>query len=77
MAGSMRVIAPTPHYGLPAGSYILEALPNMALFYYPDRGLTEVRQVLASPYEADYDPNAYAARYRISTADRRPLFRCS
>ncbi|TPE61183.1 hypothetical protein FJQ54_09845 [Sandaracinobacter neustonicus] len=77
IAGRVFVVAPMAHYGLPSGTYILEALPTALMFYDQKHGLTELRELLSSPYETEFDPNAYRVRYKIITADGGPLFRCT
>lgn len=76
-AGKIRIVAPEPHYGLPFGSYISENRPNALLFYRGGIGLDELRITNATPFQSDFDPNAYSQSYRIAFAGKSGAFLCS
>lgn len=80
--GALRGVAPAPHLRPPSGSYIVEHFPRMLLFYYVESdlhvsGLFEVRELIWSPYEDEFQPSIYVGRYRVMTSDGSPLFECS
>lgn len=76
-AGNIRVVALEPHYGFPFGSYISENYPNALLFYSGGMGLDELRITNATPFQSDFDPNAYSYSYRIAFVGKSGAFLCS
>ncbi len=76
-AGKIRVVALEPHYGFPFGSYISENYPNALLLYRGGIGLDELRTTNATPFQSDFDPNAYSQSYRIIFVGKKGAFLCS
>lgn len=75
-AGEFIVVAPTPHYGLPSGSYVSSKHPYLWLLYKNKMGFSEVRVLKHSPNEKDFDPNLYTARYQIVADGKVGIFAC-
>jgi len=76
-AGKIVPVAPAPHLRPPSGSYIVTSFPYILLVYYPDSGVSEVREVKHSPYQDAFNPNELVTRYRIFRSNGRKLFACS
>ena len=74
--GQFRVVAPEVHYGLPYGSYISTERPDVVMFYRPNVGLSEIRLTSSTPYEDDFDPNAFSQSYSLKVLGRDNFFRC-
>lgn len=74
--GQFRVVAPEVHYGLPYGTYISVERPNVVLFYRPSVGFSEIRLTLSTPYEDDFDPNAFSQSYKLKVLGRDNFFGC-
>lgn len=77
LGGEFKVVAPTPHLGLPSGSYMLTNHPTVLFFYRAPHGITEIRFVSRAPHEAEFDPNRYETRWLIKMPGGRGLFVCS
>lgn len=71
-----QMVAPKPHFGPPSGTYVSEKFPRVLLRYDVQRGFTEVRFLKWAPSSAEFDPNAYEARYRISVRGGQGLYVC-
>jgi hypothetical protein len=75
--GVLRGVAPAPHLVPPSGSYVVDSFPRMLLRYWAHLGLFEVREVVNSPSEPNFNPNNLVTRYSIVTSDGSKLFVCS
>lgn len=74
--GALRRVAPMPHLQPPSGSYVVEAFPRVLMFYYARDGLFEVRELVHSPYESEFNPSDFVAEWVVSAPDGSSLLAC-
>lgn len=75
---SYRAIAPSPHYGLPSGSYMSMKYPHVHwLFGAPlERGVHRWARTLGTPSDRAWDTNDTIEEYQVRIVSADSSFRC-